>query len=200
MMKKIELEIETEYGVSHYGGNQSDEKDTQFEISDRLANYLRPLLEEGEDLTMDYLTEELMPELEDDNPDLFKELDKLTSKIEQVVSEMMMKHCIEEDSDDYDDDAIDEWLDKDIDEGRFVPDYDSPEAYFEAHRDDYDEESYEDAFDAEDDYNNWLNDAYIDWVLTLDDVDDQAERLFGEFNPLADGCYDYGYKILEIEE
>lgn len=195
-MKKIKVEFETDYGMSHCGSvTESDE--TEFKVSDRLAEYLRPLIEEEGPLSM-LAVDELLETLEDTDQKMYRDLDNLKDDIMNVIDKSIMRFCVENDSDGYSDDTICEWRYKDLEEGRFVPEFSNAKEYFEAHRAKYDEDA--DEFDAEDDYEDWLCDAYQDWVMSLDDVYDQVERLFDEyFNP-RERVYDYGFSIVWVEE
>lgn len=189
-MKRVEVEISTDYGFAHYGGEMADENESSVEISDALADYLRPMLEDGLDMLA---IEELYSELKENNPALAKELSKLESDIRTLCSDMVMEYCLEEDRDYYDDDNLEEYRQKDMEEGRFVPVFADKEAFYEAHKDEY-----EDADEAEDDYECAVQDEYMEWVEQLE-LHERAERCFGEFSPM-ERVDDWDYSILDIEE
>ena len=191
-MKKVEVEIDTDYGFAHYGGEMTDEKESPIEISDALADYLRPMLEDGLGMRA---VNELCSKLKENNPALAKELSQIDDNIRYLCSDMVMEYCLEEDRDYYDDENLEEYREKDLKEGRFVPAFADKEAFYEAHKDKYEDI---DDYEVEDDYESAVQNEYIDWVEHLE-LYERAERCFGDFSPM-ERVYDWDYNILDIEE
>ena len=193
-MKQLEVEITTDLGFAHYGGEMTDATSPTIEISDRLADYLRPLLEDGINMEV---VQALQEELENSDPALAKELDKLYYDIEDLCSDQMLEYCLENDRDYYDDENLDEYYRKDTEEGLFVPSK-SIEAFYEEHKDEY--EDFEADYDyIKEDYDYAIKDEYRDWVDRLEDNYERAKRCFGDFSPM-ERCLDWDYEILSISE
>ena len=193
-MKQLEVEITTDFGFAHYGGAMTDETSSNIEISDRLADYLRPLLEDGINMEV---VQELQEELENSDLELAKELDKLYYDIKDLCSDQMLEYCLENDRDYYDDDNLNKFYQQDIKDGFFAPNK-SIEAFYEEHKDDYED------FDADydyikEDYDSTIKDEYRDWVDRLEDNYERAKRCFGDFSPM-ERCLDWDYEILSINE
>ncbi len=192
-MKKIEVEISSDYGFAHYGGQITDGKESSLEISDTLADFLRPKLDDGLDMLA---VDDMQIELGESNPDMAAELSQLYDDIQHIYSDLMMEYCLEEDKEYYNDDSLDEFFAKDIREGRFIPTYPDKEVFYEAHKDEY--ESADD-YDLEDDYESAVWKEYMEWVEHLE-LYERAERCFGDdFSPM-DRSNDWDYTILSIEE
>lgn len=190
-MKTVEVEISTDYGFVHYGGDKTDEKGSRIEISDALADYLRPMLENS--LGMQAV-DELCSKLKTSNPVLAKELSRLDDDIRFLCSDMVMGYCLEEDRDYYDDENLEEYREKDLKEGRFIPSFANIEAFYEAHKDNYEDI---DDYEVEDDYESAVQEEYMDWVEHLE-LHKRAERCFGEdFSPM-ERVFDWNYTILGV--
>lgn len=193
-MKQLEVEITTDFGFAHYGGAMTDETSSNIEISDKLADYLRPLLEDGINMEV---VQELQQELEQSDPALAKELDKLYEDIENLCQDQMLEYCLENDRDYYDDDNLDEYYHKDTEEGLFVPSK-SIEAFYEEHKDDY--EDFDEDYDCiKDDYDCAIWNEYMDWIDHLEDNYERAKRCFGDFSPM-ERCLDWDFEIWSISE
>ena len=93
-MKQLEVEITTDFGFAHYGGAMIDETSSNIEISDRLADYFRPLLEDGINMEV---VQELQQELNNSDPALAKELNKLHEDIEDLCRDQILEYCLEND-------------------------------------------------------------------------------------------------------
>jgi len=195
-MKQIEVEITTDCGWAHYGGEKTDEKQNVVKISDTLAEYLRPMLDDG--LNMETI-HELQAQMEESDSDLASELSKMYYDIENLCDDMMMEYCLENDKDYYDDDNLSEYYDKDVEEGLFIPSCNSIDEFYEAHKDEY--EDFDENYDTiEEDYYNAKWNEYLDWVDHLEDNYERAVRCFGEdFSPM-DRCLDWDYEILSISK
>ena len=190
-MKKVEVEIDTDYGFAHYGGEKTDENESSVEISDALADYLRPMLEDGLDMRA---VDELCSELQESNPALAEELSQLYYDIQDLCYDMTLEYCLEEDRDYYDDENLEEYREKDLKEGRFVPTFANIEAFYEAHKDNYEDI---DDYEVEDDYDSAVKDEYMDWVEHLE-LYERAVRCFGEDMDPMNRIYDWDYRILGI--
>lgn len=193
-MKQIEVEITTDFGFAHYGGAMTDETSSNIEISDRLADYLRPLLEDG--LNME-VVRELQQELEQSDPALAKELDKLYEDIEDLCRDQILEYSLENDRDYYDDDNLNKYYQQDIKDSLFAPSK-SIEAFYEEHKDDY--EDFDEDYDCiKDDYDCAIWNEYMDWIDHLEDNYERAERCFGDFSPM-ERCLDWDYEIWSISK
>lgn len=192
-MKQVEVEISNDYGFAHFGGQKNDEKGSSIEISDALADYLRPMLEDGLNRTT---IEFLQNDLEEDGSALAEELSDLYYDIESLSSKMALEHCLENDKNHYDDDNLSDYRAKDIKKRLFVPSCANEEEFYEAHKDNYESP---DDYEIEDDYRNAMWNEYLDWVDHLDDIYERAIRCFGEFSPM-DGGFNWDYTILSIHE
>lgn len=195
-MKKVEVEISTDYGFAHYGGWITDETEKTIEISDKLADYLRPQLDEGE-LDMGTV-DELLEDLKESNPTLARELGCLYDELDGLCHNMVIEHGLEADRDYYDDDNLAEYYEKDIKEGLFVPNCTDIKTFYENHKDDY-EDFEEDYFEIEEDFENAKREEYMYWVDHLDSLEDRCERCFGDCRP-GDCGYDWDFTILSISE
>ena len=193
-MKQIEVEITTDFGFAHYGGAMTDETSSNIEISERLADYLRPLLEDGINMEV---VRELQQELEQSDPALAKELDKLYEDIEDLCRDQILEYCLENDRNYYDDENLNKYYPQDIKEGLFAPSK-SIEAFYEEHKDDY-EDFDEDYNCIKDDYDYAIWNEYMDWIGHLEDSYERAERCFGDFSPM-ERCLDWDYEIWSISE
>ena len=195
-MKQIEVEITTDFGFAHYGGWMTDEKEKTIEISDTLADYLRPKLDEGE-LDMGTV-DELLEDLEESDPTLARELDCLYDELDSLCHHMVIEHGLEADRDYYDDDNLAEYYEKDIKEGLFIPSCTDIKLFYESHKDNY--KDFEDDYcEIEDDFENAKWAEYMDWVDHLDDLEERCERCFGDCRP-GDCGYDWDFTILSISK
>ena len=171
-MKKIIADIECNCGYTCIGRSKGDEEGTNIEISDELAAYLQPILDEESidiedisDLEAGSYETRKGESVEKPNDELKKELDKLYYRLSGESKRLAVENALK-DAKYLGGDAIHENMPEYLKSGQFVPSV-SFEQFCEPHKDEYDEPEYYNDWvecEAEEEYCDVIFDEFWDWA------------------------------------
>jgi len=177
-MTKIKVKLEAFYGASCMGFGYSSTECLEVEVSEKELEALRKIGKEQ------ISCEDIEQVLEDGDTTL----DSLDNKLRTAFYEMVLRHWIYEDDEGVDD-ALEESMQKDIEDGLYIPE---EHGVYVLDDEDYDEDYDEDDMEMK----KWFYDmeVYRKWVEEHD-IYFVAERCGVSF----DGCIDNTKVNYEIE-